>query len=58
MSASSDRLPVIDIEPFLAGSGAGDARAKADAAARIRAACIEWGFFYITGALARAQPAP
>jgi isopenicillin N synthase-like dioxygenase len=42
---SDQKLPVIDVSP-LAGA---DETAKRAVAASIRAACIEWGFFYVTG---------
>jgi isopenicillin N synthase-like dioxygenase len=41
-----DRLPLIDIAPFVAGGSAAD---RARVAAEIRAACIDIGFFYVTG---------
>ncbi len=44
--AARDALPVIDVTPFVAGGTAAARRMVADA---IRAACIDIGFFYITG---------
>jgi isopenicillin N synthase-like dioxygenase len=40
------RLPVIDLAPFVAGGGAEERRAVARA---LREACIDIGFFYLTG---------
>ena len=44
-----ETLPVIDIAPLLADVGAGDAAAKQRVASAMRAAALEWGFFYVTG---------
>src|ERR1700722_8578045 len=41
-----DFLPIIDISPFLAG---GSSSERGRAAQAIRRACIDIGFFYITG---------
>jgi isopenicillin N synthase-like dioxygenase len=40
---SEAELPIIDFEPFLAGSAAG----KRDVAQALKAACIDVGFFYL-----------
>ena len=40
------QLPIIDVSPFVAG---GDLRARKRVAAEIRAACINVGFFYLSG---------
>jgi isopenicillin N synthase-like dioxygenase len=39
-------LPVIDVSPFVAG---GTDKARCGVAAKLRAACIDIGFFYVTG---------
>src|ERR1700722_1923068 len=41
-----DSLPIIDISPFLSG---GSSSARERSAQAIRRACIDIGFFYITG---------
>jgi len=47
MAQPKTELPVIDVSPLAHENG--DAAAKARVAAAIRVACIEWGFFYVTG---------
>jgi len=41
-----DRLPIIDIAPFL-NSDPGDAEKRVSTAAAIHSACLEYGFFYL-----------
>ena len=43
---TDDALPVIDVAPL---AGDGTAGARAEVAGQIRAACREYGFFYVTG---------
>lgn len=42
-----DRLPIVDISPFM--SDGGDAARQANVAREIRDACVNIGFFYLTG---------
>ncbi|KDR82681.1 hypothetical protein GALMADRAFT_220671 [Galerina marginata CBS 339.88] len=43
---TSDRLPIIDIAPFL-NSEAGDDNKRAETASALHSACVEYGFFYL-----------
>jgi hypothetical protein len=45
--AAAGPLPVIDVGPLVRGDA--DAAEVARVAAALRDACVEWGFFYITG---------
>lgn len=42
-----ERLPIIDIAPFLSLDPAADAAKRAAASAALHFACIEYGFFYL-----------
>ncbi|KAH9864084.1 hypothetical protein J1614_010017 [Plenodomus biglobosus] len=46
-TAQANRLPIIDISPFLSPTATQEAR-KATATA-LNAACLDYGFFYLTG---------
>jgi len=45
-SGTLDRLPIIDIAPFL-NSDPGDSEKRVSTAAAIHSACLEYGFFYL-----------
>lgn len=45
-SGTLDRLPIINIAPFL-NSGPGNSENRISTAAAIHSACLEYGFFYL-----------